>query len=436
MPAMFVHPSFHRKHVARPARWFTAFVAAALFTAGELTAQAPGGATATPPSAKGSPERPVDVARLISQLNDDEYRVRQEATRRLARGGVNAVAPLARVAAGNDLESAFRAFAALKELGCSIDPATEEAAFTALEDLAGTAQPTAERAKAVLVDMRTARQERAKERLRELGATVSDPVGNGNDFGGPFIAGGGFGGGVIVARGGVFVGGADGGIYVPGVSIEIGEDWKGTADDLRFVRRVNDVGQIVLSGEKVTDEWIEQIAHVPAGDIKRIELNRTKVTDEGFRRLAGMSSLVRLDVLYTPITDASLDALGQLANVQYVRLYGTKVSAQGADQLASKLPNARIDRRGGALLGVGGSIGERPCVINTVQPDSAAAKAGILEGDVIVTFDGKAVADFTELTAAISEKVGGEKVEIELLRAAADSAEPRAMKRTVTLGAW
>jgi hypothetical protein len=40
------------------------------------------------------------------------------------------------------------------------------------------------------------------------------------------------------------------------------------------------------------------------------------------------------------------------------------------------------------------------------------------------------------LTAAISEKVGGEKIEIELLRAADDATEPKAFTVTVTLGEW
>jgi serine protease Do len=89
-----------------------------------------------------------------------------------------------------------------------------------------------------------------------------------------------------------------------------------------------------------------------------------------------------------------------------------------------------VDRRGGALLGVSGSLGEEGCEINSVSPESAAEKAGIRQGDTIVTFDGKAVKNFTELTTAISDKAGGEKVKIEISR------EGKRTTVEVTLGEW
>ncbi|MEX2187344.1 MAG: PDZ domain-containing protein [Pirellulales bacterium] len=421
------------RRVAAAVRWGCVLLLAVVFAPMAWSQTEPSSAERTPPDAASAASASLDVARLIKQLDDDEYRVRQEATRKLARGGTKAVGPLAKVAAGENLESAFRAFAALKELGCSEDAATEEAAFSALESLAGASSATAQRAGKVLVGMRAASQDRAKDRLRELGAKIVDN-GNGSDeFAGPVFVGG---GGVFMARGVVFIGDPAGSAYAPGTSVEIGEKWTGKADDLRLLRRISNVRQIAFSGEQVTDEWLEQLKHAPGGEVQWVKLRHTKVTDEGLAHLAAMPSLVRLDVFYTPITDKSVDLLATFGSAQYVGLFGTKITAEGASKLATKLPNARIDRRGGALLGVGGSIGEQPCVINTVQPDSAAAKAGILEGDVIVSFDGKTVQNFTELTAAISEKIGGEKVEIELLRPNIDDARPTTKTVTVTLGEW
>jgi S1-C subfamily serine protease len=89
-----------------------------------------------------------------------------------------------------------------------------------------------------------------------------------------------------------------------------------------------------------------------------------------------------------------------------------------------------VDRRGGALLGVSGSLGEEGCEINMVTENSAAEKAGIRQGDAIVTFDGKTVKNFTELTAAISDKAGGDKVKIEISR------DGQRMSVEATLGEW
>ena len=411
-----------------------AFAAAAVVFA-LLSAEVQGQGDA--PISAGTELSPGDVSRLIAELDHDEYRVRQEATRRLSRGGAPAIAPLAKAAAGENLEAAFRALAALKELGCSLDSETEEAAFGAIESLAAGESKTAERARKVLVGMKIASQHRAKERLRELGATVVDR-GDSEEYDGPILVGAGVGGGAVFMARGAMVGPGSTTAYYPG-TIEISEKFTGKAEDLRLLRRIDEARQIVLAGEQITDNWLAQLKGASAPSVQRIELRRTKVTDAGLAHLAGFSSAAWIVVKHTPISDASVDTLAKFSNAQFIHLYGTKISAAGAAKLATALPNAEIDRRGGALLGVSGSRGDRPCVVSTVQPDSAAAKAGIREYDVVVSFDGKPIGDFTELTAAISEKVGGETVEMEIVRAtASESPESAAkpMKVKVTLGSW
>jgi S1-C subfamily serine protease len=59
-----------------------------------------------------------------------------------------------------------------------------------------------------------------------------------------------------------------------------------------------------------------------------------------------------------------------------------------------------------------------------------------LENDTIIKFDGQAVQDFAELTAAIAKKTGGEKVEIELLRPSDGDTPPKLMTVPVRLGSW
>jgi hypothetical protein len=392
-------------------------------------------------SALGQAERAAmsaaEISKLIAELDHDEYRVRQDATKKLANGGVQAVAPLAKVAVGENLESAFRALTALKELGCALDPATEEAAFTAIESLSASGSMTAERARRVLVGMRAASQQRAKERLRELGADVVENDGS-NAFagGGPIIIGG---GGAVVGGRVVFLGGGESDYFFNGTSVVVGEKWTGKPEDLRLLRRIDNVAQIAFVGPKITDECLAQLKGLVSTTLQRIEVRKTKITDAGLANLAGFSSLVAIDLMHTPITDESIDMLSKLANAQQIRMYGTKISVEGAAKLSAALPNARIDRRRGAILGVRGTPGELPCVVNSVQPDSVAAKAGVLANDVIVAFDGKPIGDFTELTAAISEKMGGDKIQLDILRPAESGsadASPTKQTVTVTLGEW
>ena len=63
-----------------------------------------------------------------------------------------------------------------------------------------------------------------------------------------------------------------------------------------------------------------------------------------------------------------------------------------------------------------------------MAPDGAAARAGIVPGDVLVSINGREVLDLADVTAMVHGFNPGATVEIELLRAGAP------MKVDVTLG--
>ena len=77
------------------------------------------------------------------------------------------------------------------------------------------------------------------------------------------------------------------------------------------------------------------------------------------------------------------------------------------------LPN-RVQRRGPACLGVspagfGGGPGLQVWV---VKAKSAAARAGLQPGDILLKFDGHDTPDFETLVDKISEKQPGDKVPV------------------------
>lgn len=68
------------------------------------------------------------------------------------------------------------------------------------------------------------------------------------------------------------------------------------------------------------------------------------------------------------------------------------------------------------LLGVIGGNDDQRCIVSEIVPDSAAAKAGIMVGDVITKFDGKPVVDFTDLRSLIQARQPDDVVTLEIVR--------------------
>ena len=65
-----------------------------------------------------------------------------------------------------------------------------------------------------------------------------------------------------------------------------------------------------------------------------------------------------------------------------------------------------------------------------MEADSAAAAADVEARDEVLKIDGKSMGSFEEFTSLISEKKGGEKIELEIRRG------DETQVKTITLGSW
>jgi hypothetical protein len=336
----------------------------------------------------------------IGELDADRFIVRELATENLLQAGVDVIEHVAAAAKGPSLEVGARCVYVLRELALARDRVTESAAREALGQLARDSEaPAGQRAARTLITLRHHWQSRALEELQGNGAVVG---------GGQAQPGFNFGGELF--------------------SLEIGADWKGDPDALRQLKWLVDLQRITLVGKQVDDGWMQYLQGLE--NLQAVHLKRTTVRGHGLGELQQLPSLTHVDIWYSPIDDESVPKLSTMGRLQSLRMYGTQVSSEGAQRIEQALPGTHIDYRKGAFLGVGCEPNELGCRITLVHPGSAAAKADIRQGDILVKYDGKQVVDFENLTKVISENAGGDTVTMEILRG-----EEQLVKE-VALGEW
>lgn len=348
---------------------------------------------------------PEQVRAWVRQLDADEFALREEATENLMRCGGEAVTALAQAdLSAQNLEVLSRGIYVLQELALAEDIKIEEAARKLLEELAASKNAaTARRAAGTLSALNEIRQERTIAQLKELGVRVA----------------------VNTAQVGLVL------VHeVP--TIEIDENFTGTPDDLKRLKYLENVRLVQLSGDKITDEVLERVAEVR--ELEYLKIKWAKISSRGLQPFGDLPRLQHLSVLYSPIDDESIATLEKIKTLANVRLYGTEITKPAAQRLNTALGGdgleKRVDHRHGAFLGIGGDRGTRGCEVTIVQPNSAAAKAGIQPGDIVVRFAGEPIADFEALTLAIGKFKARDTVTFEILRG--DTPQ----KIEVTLGEW
>jgi hypothetical protein len=196
--------------------------------------------------------------------------------------------------------------------------------------------------------------------------------------------------------------------------LEIGDDWSGEESDLRRLVDLSDVTHVRIEGDQVPENVLEYVVKMPA--LAMLTLRKTKTSGDSLRALRDATNLQSLHILYVPVEDEVTTTLTELNQLGLLRIYGSKLSEEAAKQLNSKLPVTKVDIRRGGFFGVGVAGHPLGCIITTVQAGSVASKAGINEGDVILSFEGKRVFDFESLTAEIAKFPAGEEVSVAMFR--------------------
>ncbi|MCE9526301.1 MAG: PDZ domain-containing protein [Planctomycetales bacterium] len=396
----------------RAARFLTALSTAAILSA--AWGSVVGGEDAVPAvktaPKEGSkrPATPAELEKWASNLDSDEFLAREEATLRLIAAGTPAIKYVQPIVSAPSLEASTRALHVLRDIGLSSDLDTQEAVRTALEEIAKQPSPAGKRASRTTAWLNEQRSSQTIRDLEQLGAKIQR-----TEY-------------------------SDGLQEIVNVeAVQLGPGWKGDDKDLRRLKWLVDVRQLVLIGDKMGDSALAQAALMPG--LKSLHLHRTAVTDKGMQILAGCGALQEFGAYYSGLGDEGIAPLSKLPSLTSVKLYGTKVTPEAKERLGTALNQlAKIDFRRGGFLGISCAPDfDGLCRISTVHPDSPASKAGLQTRDVLVRFAGKELKDFEGLTAIISQHQAGENLEVEILRDVLDPDEKqKTIKLKVTLGEW
>ncbi len=376
----------------------------------------------SPPAVKGAPlpikpdKAPTQpataelLARWGSELDHDEFLIREEATQNLARAGLPAVEVCRRVLERPTPESGSRAMHVLHQLALSNDLDLLDGARNALEEMTRRKDtPLKGRAEEVLTQLNSQRQAITLGELEGLGARIRRTQ---------YVTG--------------FAGEAE---MVS--SLEIGSDWRGTDDDFRRFKWLTDIRQVALVGDRATDAALKYVSSIKG--LKSVQAYRANISDAGVKQLADCATLEDVGLYYIPVSDESLQALKDVKSLTAVRVYGTRATPAVAAELQAGLGAGKVDFRHGAFLGVGCITIDTNCAISRVNKDSPADRAGIQQEDIVLSFNGEIVPDFETLTTIISKLKAGDTAELVVQRVALDSNNqpvPRKLTIKVPLGEW
>jgi hypothetical protein len=137
-----------------------------------------------------------------------------------------------------------------------------------------------------------------------------------------------------------------------------------TDDGLVVVGQLHKLRSLTFLGPEIGDRGVGHLKHLR---LDQLSLWKTSVTDAGIRHLRGMTTLRNLVLDETRITDAALDDVGQLTNLEewlglththvtdaglpslaglrklkILNLIGTKVSSEGLEELRKTLPETDV----------------------------------------------------------------------------------------------
>jgi len=366
--------------------------------------------------AEDAPQQPptsAEISSWIDQLDNDKFLLRENATQKLIGAQQAAIGPLADAVRTGSLEKAFRCIHVLQAFAIGDDIETEIQASAKLALIAATENDrVGAYAEDVLKRIAPIQRERAIRILSGLGVKFTS--------------------------------------YAPmqgfqglneGPAIWITSDYTGTAKHLHYLQHLDFIEDVQIENEKITADWFAEIAKMP--NVHLMTIKDGPVDIEMLRELEPLfAKLEFLRLYYLNLKSSPAPLLSKMTSLNQAELFGMVVDGkdvfqdeQEQQRIRMALPAVPPDGlkfRSGGFLGVRGpSDGNRgPCVVQSVDQDTGAYKAGLRGGDTVVEVNGTKVEGFMHLIELLQDKKAGDKVKMTAVRGT------ETKELDVTLGKW
>jgi hypothetical protein len=166
---------------------------------------------------------------------------------------------------------------------------------------------------------------------------------------------------------------------------------------------------------------------------------------EGLRHLQAIRRASTVSFHSSAVGEEALEHLASLTHLKRIEFYqdpDSQVSPEAVNKLKERLPQVAVEIRGAARLGIAGPhmIAGMPnpggASVTQVLPGSAAAKAGLVQGDVITHIANSEVKDFEHLTKEIAQCRPGQSVALKVIRQSPPGQPPQTLDVTVTFDRW
>jgi Leucine-rich repeat (LRR) protein len=122
-----------------------------------------------------------------------------------------------------------------------------------------------------------------------------------------------------------------------GADKTVNDEWLACLENLTSLERLN------LASTSVTDLGVQRLARL--GNLRELDLSALPITDAGLQNLAGLEKLRRIDLSDTRITAKSVAVLAGMRGLREVKVWSDSFSPDAVATLRRMLSDAAVDGR-------------------------------------------------------------------------------------------
>jgi Leucine-rich repeat (LRR) protein len=109
---------------------------------------------------------------------------------------------------------------------------------------------------------------------------------------------------------------------------------------LATVGRLVTLKELDLTDTAITDAGLAELTSLT--QLEELDLSFTSIGDEGISHIKHLPQLTRLRLQRTWVTDKAIDDLAAMQSLEFLDIYGSDISTEGAERLREALPDCEV----------------------------------------------------------------------------------------------